>query len=127
MLALNLHYFSDYIQALIFGNCWSFFGKVCLKKSFWCHSYYSMIPGGYWTLLNISIYLSAKYMLGYKLYFYKHSNHKESFHAVKINHKNLINSYVQSTASESLTVSTMQKSIMKNYRIGHQSSKRKPM
>ena len=28
--------------------------------------------------------------LGYKFYFYKRSNHEESFRAVKINHKNLV-------------------------------------
>ena len=29
-------------------------------------------------------------MLGYKFYFYKRSNHEESFRVVKINHKNLV-------------------------------------
>ena len=30
-----------------------------------------------------------RHRLGYKFYFYKRSNHEESFSAVKINHKNL--------------------------------------
>ena len=38
-----------------------------------------------------------------------------------------VSSCVQSITSESLTVPTMQQSITKNYRIGHQSSKRKHM
>ena len=61
--------------------------------------------------------------------FYKRSNNKESFRAVKIYYKKLskVSSCVQSTTSESLTVLTLQQSRTKNYRIGRQSSKKKPM
>ena len=38
-----------------------------------------------------------------------------------------VSSRVQSTTSNSLTVSSMQQSRMKSHRIGHQSSKRKPI
>ena len=38
-----------------------------------------------------------------------------------------VNSRVQLTSSNSLTVSSMQQSRMKIHRIGHQSSKRKPI
>ena len=61
--------------------------------------------------------------------FYKRSNHEESFRAVKINPQELskVNSCVQSTTSESLTVHTMQQSRTKDYRTGYQRSKRKLM
>ena len=45
-------------------------------------------------------------------YFYKRSNHEER--AVKINHKKIVNLCVQSTASEYLTVPTIQKSILQD-------------
>ena len=44
-----------------------------------------MIATAVWKICD-----DRKVKLGYKIYLYKHSNHEQSFRAVKINHKNLV-------------------------------------
>ena len=66
--------------------------------------------------------------LGYKFYFTSALTTKSLLRRENKSQKfSKVSSCVQSTTSESLTVPTMQKSRAKNYRIGYQSSKRKPM
>ena len=60
--------------------------------------------------------------------FYKRSNHEVfSRRENKSQELSKVSSGVRSTTSESLTVPTMQQSLTKNYKIGHQSSKKKLM